>query len=87
MASPLLTAGRRDKGHSEEGDKVMTSERDIKGGGIRRNTNEALQVRTGLQGGGMRRRVVTTSPKDDRLALLVVRAGLRAGRARIRSRK
>lgn len=65
----------------------MTIRTDIKAGGIRRYTNEALQVRTGLQGGGMRRRIVTTSPKDDRLALLVVRAGLRAGRAGIRSRQ
>jgi hypothetical protein len=58
----------------------------IKAGAMKRNHNEALQVKTGLQGGGMRRRLVTTSPKEDRLALLVVRAGLKAG-TRIRGRQ
>ena len=59
----------------------------VKAGKQSANHNETLQVKTGLQGGRMRRRLVTTSPKQDRLALLVVRAGLRAGRAGIRDRK
>jgi hypothetical protein len=48
-------------------------------GKLATNHNEALQVRTGLQGGKLRKQIVTTSPKEDRLTLLVVRAGLRAG--------
>ena len=59
----------------------------IKAGAPGMQHNETLQVRTGLQGGRMRRRIVTTSPKEDRLALLLVRAGLRAGGIRIRGRK
>jgi hypothetical protein len=34
----------------------------------------------------MRRELLTTSRKEDRLELLVVRAGLRAGRRRARGR-
>jgi hypothetical protein len=44
------------------------------------NHSEALQTRTGLKAGKLRRAVQITSRKDDRLELLVVRAGLRAGR-------
>jgi hypothetical protein len=49
----------------------MTTKTQLKAGGIRRNQNEQ-----------MRRELLTTSRKEDRLELLVVRAGLRAGRAR-----
>lgn len=48
----------------------MTIKTGLKAGLIAANHNEALQVRTGLQGGATKRR-------------LVVRAGLRAG-ARLR---
>jgi hypothetical protein len=72
---------------SEEGDEVMRIRTQVKAGAPGMQHNETVQVRTGLQGGRMRRRLVTTSAKEDRLALLVVRAGLRAGRGRIRSRK
>ena len=58
----------------------MTIRTQLKAGKIATNHNETLQVRTGLQGGKLRKRLVTTSPKEDRLTLLVVRAGLRAGR-------
>jgi hypothetical protein len=74
----------------------------LKAGGWGPNHNEALRVRSTLKAGGikmnhsekldraavsMRRELLTTSRKEDRLELLVVRAGLRAGRARARSRK
>jgi len=54
----------------------------LQAGKLATNHNETLQVRTGLQGGKLRKLrklLVTTSQKEDRLALLVVRAGLRAG--------
>ena len=53
------------------GDQTMTTKTQLKAGGIRRNQNE-----------NMRRELLTTSRKEDRLELLVVRAGLRAGRVR-----
>jgi hypothetical protein len=53
--------------------------RRMDGGGT--NHNEAMQTRTGLKAGGMRRAVPTTVRKEDRLNLMVVRAGLRAGKA------
>ena len=49
----------------------MTTKTQLKAGGIKRNHNE-----------NMRRELLTTSRREDRLELLVVRAGLRAGRAR-----
>ena len=62
--------------------RVRTS---VKAGGLTlMNHNEALHVRTGLQDGRLRKQIVTTSPKEDRLTLLVVRAGLRAGAMRER---
>ncbi len=54
----------------------------LKAGKLAGNHSEKLHVRTGLQGGKLRKLLVTTCPKEDRLALLVVRAGLRAGRDR-----
>ncbi len=52
------------------------------------NHNEALQVKSALKAGAIyiRRRLETTSPREDRLALLVVRAGLKAGARRKRAR-
>ena len=44
------------------------------------NHNEKLQRAADRQAVSMRRELLTTSRKDDRLELLVVRAGLRAGR-------
>ena len=57
----------------------MNTRTHLKAGKLATNHNETLQVRAGLQGGKLRRLLVTTSPKEDRLALLVVRTGLRAG--------
>ena len=59
----------------------------LKAGGTTYQHNETLQVRTRRTGGAannivwMRRQPLTTSRKEDRLELLVVRAGLRAGRS------
>ena len=44
------------------------------------NHNEKLERASERQAVSMRRELLTTSRKEDRLELLVVRAGLRAGR-------
>jgi hypothetical protein len=67
----------------------MTSRTQLKAGGIGINHNETLQLRPAVKAANnivwMRRQPLTTSHKEDRLELLVVRAGLRAGkRARAR---
>jgi len=49
------------------------------------NHNEAQRA-ADRQAISMRRELLTTSRKEDRLELLVVRAGLRAGRRRARGR-
>jgi hypothetical protein len=72
-----LKAGKR-MNHNE----TMRVRTAVAAGKIATNHNEPLQVRTGLKGGKLRKQIVTTSPKEDRLTLLVVRAGLRAGRLR-----
>jgi hypothetical protein len=54
----------------------------LKAGGLTENHNEALQIRSALKAGVLRRRLETTAPREDRLSLLVVRAGLRAGARR-----
>jgi hypothetical protein len=54
----------------------------LKAGGISINHNEKLQRATDRQAVSMRRELLTVSRKEDRLELLVVRAGLRAGRRR-----
>ena len=66
----------------------------LKAGGLNLNHTESLRVRSSVKKLDaaanivwMRREPLTTSRKDDRLELLVVRAGLRAGRrARARAR-
>ena len=75
-----LRAGKIAINHSEAL-RVRTT---VKAGGGWSNHSEALRIR---QDGAisMRRMLPTTSHKDDRLELLVVRAGLRAG-ARNRGR-
>lgn len=79
-----LKAGRRgaDVNHNE----TLAVRTTLKAGrrGQDLNHNEALQTRTGLKAGKVRRVVQVTARKEDRLELLVVRAGLRAG---ARSRK
>jgi hypothetical protein len=56
--------------------KIRTA---LKAGGLTENHNEALKVRSEVKAGGLRRRMIKTTSKNDRLELLVVRAGLRAG--------
>ena len=72
----------------------MTIRTQLKAGGTTYQHNETLQVRTARRSGGannivwMRGEPLTASRREDRLALLVVRAGLRAGRrARARARR
>ena len=57
----------------------MTTRTQLKAGAFGRNHNEKLQRATDRPGVSMRRELVTTARKEDRLELLVVRAGLRAG--------
>jgi hypothetical protein len=60
----------------------------LKAGGLgATNHNEKLVRVSERQTVSMRRELLTTSRKHDRLDLLVVRAGLRVGRARGRYRK
>ena len=54
----------------------------VKAGGWLNNHSETLKRQD--EAISMRRTLVTTSRKEDRLALLVVRAGLRAGRRSFR---
>ena len=71
-------------GNHNEALQVRTA---LKAGGWSNNHSEALQRATDRPAVSMRRELQTTSRKEDRLELLVVRAGLRAGRARIRRRR
>lgn len=76
-----LKAGRLSANHNESA-RVRTS---LKAGDRPKGLNhsETLQTRTGLKAGriNLRAAVQTTARKEDRLELLVVRAGLRGGRA------
>ena len=79
-----LKAGGRKLMNHNEALQVRTS---LKAGGLRLNHNETAQRATDRPAVSMRRELQTTSRKEDRLELLVVRAGLRAGRrARARGR-
>ena len=51
----------------------------VRAGRIALNHNDALQVKSARKAGRIRRRLETTSSRVDRLSLLVVRAGLKAG--------
>jgi hypothetical protein len=73
-----LKAGAWVRNHNE----TLQVRSALKAGGITRNHNEKLQRATDRPAVSMRRELLTTSRKDDRLELLVVRAGLRAGRSR-----
>ena len=64
----------------------MTIRTQLKAGKLAANHNEKLQRAADRQAVSMRRELLTTSRKEDRLQLLVVRAGLRAGRRRARGR-
>ena len=74
-----LKAGKIVLNHSEAL-RVRTT---VRAGKLSANHNEGLRVRQDdREAIAMRRTLHTTSRKDDRLELLVVRAGLRAGRRR-----
>ena len=76
-----VKAGGWTNNHSEAL-RVRTT---VKAGGWSSNHNESLRREDNREPISMRRTLVTTSRKEDRLALLVVRAGLRAGRRSFRS--
>jgi hypothetical protein len=71
-----LKAGKLTANHSEAL-RVRTS---VKAGGVEGQHNERLERASDRSPVSMRRQPLTTSRKKDRLELLVVRAGLRAGR-------
>ena len=78
-----LNAGRLAGNHNE----ALQIRSTIKAGGVEGQHNEKLQRASDRPAVSMRRQLLTTSRKEDRLELLVVRAGLRAGhRARARMR-
>ena len=84
IKSQLKAGGVRLTNHNEAL-KVRTA---LKAGKLSANHNEKLERATDRAAISMRRELVTTSRKEDRLELLVVRAGLRAGRrARARMRR
>ena len=66
-----------------EGLRVRTA---LKAGRISLNHNEGLRVRSTLKAGALKRALRTSASEGDRLKLLVVRAGLRAGAMRVRAR-
>ena len=82
-----LKAGKIILNHSEAL-RVRTT---VKAGGWLNNHSEALKRQEDGEAISMRRTLLTTSRKEDRLTLLVVRAGLRAGARdrvfRVRGRK
>jgi hypothetical protein len=71
-----VRAGKIALNHSE----ALQVRSSIKAGKIVLNHNEKLQRATDRPAVSMRRKLPTTSRKEDRLELLVVRAGVRAGR-------
>ena len=76
-----LKAGKGPQHQHNESLRVRST---IKAGGVEPQHNEKLQRATDRPAVSMRRELLTTSRKEDRLELLVVRAGLRAGRGRLR---
>lgn len=70
-----LKAGKIALNHSE----VLRVRTTVKAGRLATNHSESLKRRDDREAISMRRTLPTTSLKGDRLELLVVRAGLRAG--------
>jgi hypothetical protein len=81
-----VRSGLKAGGTSYQHNEALRVRTTIKAGGLRLNHNETLVRATGRPAVSMRREVVTTSREDDRLELLVVRAGLRAGKRFARAR-
>ena len=78
-----LKAGGEHLNHSE----ALRVRSTIKAGGVEGQHNEALRHASDRPVISMRRQPQTTGRKEDRLELLVVRAGLRAGRQARHSRR
>jgi hypothetical protein len=78
-----LKAGKLATNHNE----ALQVRSSIKAGGLSSNNHNEKLVRVSeRQTVSMRRELLTTSRKDDRLELLIVRAGLRAGKRFARAR-
>jgi hypothetical protein len=71
-----LKAGKLGLNHNE----ALQVRSAIKAGKLAANHNEKLQRASDRSAVSMRRELLTTTRREDRLELLVVRAGLRAGR-------
>ena len=67
------------RGHNLNHNEALRVRSAVKAGGSL-NHNEALNVRWPVKVTGLRQMLKTTANKSDRLELLVVRAGVRAGR-------
>lgn len=73
-------------GTSYQHNEALQVRSSLKAGGVDLgNHSEPLQVRSTLKAGALRRKIRTGS-QEDRLRLLVVRAGLKAGKAQRRQR-
>ena len=84
IRTQLKAGGIRLSNHNE----TLQVRSALTAGKLATNHNEKLQRAADHQAVSMRRELLTTSRKEDRLQLLVVRAGLRAGlRSRARARK
>ena len=77
-----LKAGRLATNHNE----VLQVRSTLRAGGVSLNHNEKVERVLQTSAVSMRRELATASRKEDRLELLIVRAGLRAGR-RVRVRQ
>jgi hypothetical protein len=78
-----VKAGGKNLNHNE----ALRVRSTVKAGGVDGQHNEALRGESDRPVISMRRQPQTTGRKEDRLELLVVRAGLRAGRRARHSRR
>jgi hypothetical protein len=78
-----VKAGGKNLNHNE----TLRVRSTVKAGGVEGQHNEALRHESDRPVISMRRQPQTTGRKEDRLELLVVRAGLRAGRRARHSRR
>jgi hypothetical protein len=78
-----LKAGGENLNHNE----ALQVRSTLRAGALGFNHNEALRRETERPAISMRKQIRWTGSKQDRLALLVVRAGLRAGRRAVRAFK
>ena len=73
-------------GHNLNHNEALRVRSTVRAGGVNLNHSEKLERAAERQAVSMRRQPLTTSRKEDRLELLVVRAGLRGGKRAIRGR-